>query len=228
MGLGNLRYLATEDQIRKNYREAALKHHPDKLATLLLVEETEEAKQAKKDEIESHFKLIQKAYEILMDSTKRRIFDSTDEFDDEVPTDCVPQDFFKVFGPAFKRNARWYNSRVPDLGDENTPLKEVDSFYDYWYAFKSWREFPEEEEHDLEQAESREEKRWMERENARKTQKARKEEYARIRILVDNSYKKDPRILKRKEDEKAKKLEKKVAKVMAKKKQEEEAVATIE
>uniref|UniRef100_A0A1J3GCE5 DnaJ-like protein subfamily C member 2 n=1 Tax=Noccaea caerulescens TaxID=107243 RepID=A0A1J3GCE5_NOCCA len=229
LGLGNLRYLATEDQIRKSYREAALKHHPDKLATLLLAEETEEAKQAKKDAIESHFKLIQESYEVLMDPTKRRIFDSTDEFDDEVPIDCAPQDFFKVFGPAFKRNARWsVNPRVPDLGDENTPVRDVDSYYNFWYAFKSWREFPEEEEHDLEQAESREEKRWMERENARKTQKARKEEYARIRTLVDNAYKKDPRIQKRKEDERAKKQQKKDAKVQAKKKLEEEAAAAIE
>lgn len=134
-----------------------------------------------------------------------------------------------MFGPAFKRNARWsVNTRVPDLGDENTPVKEVDSYYNFWYAFKSWREFPEEEEHDLEEAESREEKRWMERENARKTQKARKEEYARIRTLVDNAYKKDPRIVKRKEEEKAKKQAKKDEKVMAKKKLEEEAAAAIE
>ncbi|KAG2334561.1 hypothetical protein Bca52824_005741 [Brassica carinata] len=144
-------------------------------------------------------------------------------------SDCAPKDFFKVFGPAFKRNARWsVNPRVPDLGDENTPVKEVDKYYNFWYAFKSWREFPEEEEHDLEEAESREEKRWMERENARKTQKARKEEYARIRTLVDNAYKKDPRIVKRKEEEKAKKQAKKDEKVNAKKKLEEEAAAAIE
>ncbi|KAG2334559.1 hypothetical protein Bca52824_005739 [Brassica carinata] len=227
LGLGSLRYLATEDQIRKSYRDAALKLHPDKLAAaLLLTDESEEAKEAKKEAIESHFKLIQEAYEVLMDKTKRRIFDSTDEFDDAVPSDCAPKDFFKVFGPAFKRNARWsVNPRVPDLGDENTPVKEVDKYYNFWYAFKSWREFPEEEEHDLEEAESREEKRWMERENARKTQKARKEEYARIRTLVDNAYKKDPRIVKRKEEEKAKKQAKKDEKVNAKKKLEEAAAA---
>ncbi|KAJ4893362.1 DnaJ domain [Raphanus sativus] len=225
LGLSNLRYLATEDQIRKSYREAALKHHPDKMASLLLAEETEEAKEAKKEEIESRFKAIQEAYEVLMDPLKRRIFDSTDEFDDEVPTDCAPQDFFKVFGPAFKRNARWsVNQRIPtDLGDENTKLKEVDRFYNFWYAFKSWREFPDEEEHDLEQADSREERRWMEKENARATAKARKEEHARIRTLVDNAYRKDPRIVKRKEEEKAEKQQKKDAKLMAKKKQEEEA-----
>ncbi|CAH2054053.1 unnamed protein product [Thlaspi arvense] len=229
LGLSNLRYLATEDQIRKSYREAALKHHPDKLATLLLAEETEEAKEAKKDEIESRFKAIQEAYEVLMDPTRRRIFDSTDEFDDEVPSDCLPQDFFKVFGPAFKRNARWsVNQRIPDLGDENTKLKDVDRFYNFWYAFKSWREFPDEEEHDLEQADSREERRWMEKENAKKTAKARKEEHARIRTLVDNAYRKDPRIVKRKEEEKAEKQQKKDAKLMAKKKQEEEAAIAAE
>ncbi|KAJ6428209.1 hypothetical protein OIU84_023598 [Salix udensis] len=45
---GHLRYLATEEQIRKSYREVALKYHPDKQAAILLAEETEAAKQAKK------------------------------------------------------------------------------------------------------------------------------------------------------------------------------------
>lgn len=229
LGLSHLRYLATEDQIRKSYREAALKHHPDKLAALLLAEETEDAKQAKKDEIENHFKLIQEAYEVLIDPIKRRIYDSSDEFDDEVPTDCAPQDFFKVFGPAFMRNGRWsVNQPVPTLGDESTSLKQVDAFYNFWYTFKSWREFPHADEFDLEQAESRDHKRWMERQNAKLTEKARKEEYARIRILVDNAYKRDPRILRRKEEEKAERQRKKEAKILAKKLQEEEAARIAE
>nr|KYP63193.1 DnaJ isogeny subfamily C member 2 [Cajanus cajan] len=181
LGLGHLRYLATEDQIRKSYRETALRFHPDKQAALLLAEETEAAKQAKKDEIESHFKAIQEAYEVLIDPVKRRIYDSTDEFDDEIPTDCAPQDFFKVFGPAFMRNGRWsVNQPIPSLGDDNTSLKDVDNFYNFWYSFKSWREFPHADEFDLEQAESRDHKRWMERQNAKLTEKARKEDYARI------------------------------------------------
>lgn len=44
LGLGHLRYLATDEQIKKSYRETALKHHPDKQAALLLAEETEAAK----------------------------------------------------------------------------------------------------------------------------------------------------------------------------------------
>ncbi|XP_061981750.1 uncharacterized protein LOC133701723 [Populus nigra] len=229
LGLGHLRYLATEEQIRKSYREVALKYHPDKQAAILLAEESEAAKQAKKDEIESHFKAIQEAYEALIDPVKRRIYDSTDEFDDEIPTDCAPQDFFKVFGPAFMRNGRWsVNQTVPSLGDEKTSLKEVDSFYNFWYSFKSWREFPHADEFDLEEAESRDHKRWMERQNAKLSEKARKEDYARIRTLVDSAYKRDPRILRRKEEEKAEKQRKKEAKFLAKRLQEEEAARAAE
>lgn len=229
LGLSHLRYLATEEQIRKSYRETALKHHPDKQAALLLAEETEAAKEAKKDEIESHFKSIQEAYEVLIDPVKRRIYDSTDEFDDDIPVDCAPQDFFKVFGPAFLRNGRWsVNQPVPLLGDDNTPLKDVDSFYNFWYSFKSWREFPHDDEFDLEQAESRDHKRWMERQNAKLTEKNRKEESARMRTLVDNAYKRDPRILRRKEEERAEKQRKKEAKFLAKKLQEEEAARIAE
>lgn len=229
LGLGHLRYLATDDQIKKSYRETALKFHPDKQAALILSEVTEAAKQAKKDEIENHFKSIQEAYEALIDPVKRRIYDSTDEFDDEIPTDCAPQDFFKVYGPAFMRNGRWsVNQPVPPLGDDSSSIKDVDDFYDFWYAFKSWREFPHADEFDLEQAESRDHKRWMERQNAKLSEKARKEEYARVRILVDNAYKRDPRIVKRKEQMKAEKQRKKEAKYMAKKMQEEEAARVIE
>ncbi|KAL4203437.1 hypothetical protein AMTRI_Chr01g103980 [Amborella trichopoda] len=229
LGLGHLRFLATEEQIRRSYRETALKHHPDKQAALLLAEESEEAKQAKMDEIENHFKAIQEAYEVLIDPVKRRIYDSTDEFDDEIPSECAPQDFFKVFGPVFMRNGRWsVTQSVPSLGDDNTPLGEVDSFYDFWFGFKSWREFPHADEFDLDQAESRDHKRWMERQNAKLGERARKEEHTRIRTFVENAYKKDPRILRRREEEKAEKQKKKEAKFLARKMKEEEAVRAAE
>ncbi|KAI0531423.1 hypothetical protein KFK09_000978 [Dendrobium nobile] len=229
LGLGHLRFLATEEQIRKSYRETALKYHPDKQAAILLAEETDAAKQEKKDEIENHFKSIQEAYEILIDPLKRRIYDSTDEFDDEIPTECAPQDFFKVFGPAFLRNARWSVSQpAPCLGEDKTIMAEVDSFYNFWYTFKSWREFPHADEFDLEQAESRDHKRWMERQNSKLREKAKKEEYARIRALVDSAYKRDPRILRRKEEEKVEKQKRKEAKFLAKKLQEEEAARAAE
>lgn len=48
---------------------------------------------------------------------------------------------------------------VPDVGDDETAYAAVDKFYDFWFSFKSWREFPHADEEDVEQAESREEKR---------------------------------------------------------------------
>ena len=67
----------------------------------------------------------------------------------------------QVFGPAFRRNTRWsVVTPVPGLGEEGAPWEEVDRFYDFWFQFKSWREFPHPDEEDLEHAECREERRW--------------------------------------------------------------------
>ncbi len=65
-----------------------------------------------------------------------------------------------MFGPAFRRNTRWsVATPVPEVGEDETPWEEVDKFYDFWFSFKSWREFPHPDEEDVEQAECREEKR---------------------------------------------------------------------
>jgi DnaJ homolog subfamily C member 2 len=74
---------------RAAYRKAALEFHPDKAGAAT-------ADDATKVRIEEKFKLIQEAYETLSDPAKRREFDSVDEFDDSLPLDCSPKDFFKV------------------------------------------------------------------------------------------------------------------------------------
>ena len=71
------------------YRKAALEHHPDKAGAAIADEDTKSA-------IEEKFKAIQEAYETLSDPAKRREFDSTDDFDDTLPVDCAPEDFFKA------------------------------------------------------------------------------------------------------------------------------------
>ena len=71
------------------YRKTALEHHPDKAGAAVADEDTRAA-------IEERFKAIQEAYETLSDPARRREFDSTDDFDDTLPVDCAPKDFFKA------------------------------------------------------------------------------------------------------------------------------------
>ena len=95
----------------------------------------------------------------------------------------------------------------------------MEKFYTFWDKFDSWREFEDDEAHDIDQvgpahteglsmasrsltrnacaaqADSREERRWMERENNRQKQKMKKKENNRLGRLVDNAYKSDPRVI---------------------------------
>ncbi|KAK9818427.1 hypothetical protein WJX72_012515 [[Myrmecia] bisecta] len=218
LGLGNERWTATDKQIKDAYRKTALEYHPDKCGAATADEETRAL-------IEEKFKLIQEAYETLSDPVRRREFDSTDEFDDTLPVECAPEDFFKVFAPAFRRNTRWsVHTPVPEVGDENTPDDVVEKFYDFWFGFKSWREFPHPDEEDLEQAESREHKRWIDRINRKLRDIGKKEETKRLKEFVENAYRTDPRVARRKEKEKAERLRRKQEKAAAAQQKRDEEV----
>lgn len=94
---------------------------------------------------------MQDAYETLTDTQKRREYDSIDDFDDSLPENCQPKDFITVFGAAFKRQSRWSEKKpVPELGEDAAEYAAVEKFYDFWYGFKSWREFPHPDEDDPE------------------------------------------------------------------------------
>jgi curved DNA-binding protein CbpA len=180
------------EELKKAYRKLVLVHHPDKMA-----DPTEEQKK--------HFLLIQEAFDIVNDPIKKRRYESTIKFDDDIPSDLrkgYADDFFEKFGPVFKRNARWSERRpVPELGDENTPTETVKAFYEFWRNFESWRDplaIAEQEEvdlHNLEEAESREEKRWMERENGKVFKKIKAGERERISDLTKWGEKHDPRMI---------------------------------
>ncbi len=77
------------------------------------------------------------AYDILYDPKKRRAYDSVDPtFDDTVPGQNASnkENFYTVFDPIFRENSRWSMKKqpVPQLGDDNASIGEVDAFYAFW------------------------------------------------------------------------------------------------
>merc|ERR1712137_855137 len=218
LGLGHLRWAATEKDIKKAYRKMILSHHPDKQA------------QASSEVDDEVFKSISEAYDCLSNLEKRRGYDSKDEFDDAIPTEAHAQkgDFFELFAPVFESNQKWSISEdVPSLGDDSNDHDSVLRFYDFWRSFKSWREFSAgEEEFDLEDAECREEKRWMERQNKKMVKQMKKNEHARIMNLVNLAEKYDPRMIawkKAQEEERIRKKEERKAAKIARREERDRA-----
>lgn len=220
---------ASQDDLKKAYRKICLTHHPDKHA------------HKSEDEITAvnlEFVKIQEAYNLLTDLQKRRKYDSLGEFDEWVPTTLNEgQDFFEVFEPVFKKEARWSEQKpVPSLGNAATSYEKVRSFYEFWLSFQSWRDLDAQiiEEcgedcfQNLEDAECREERRWMEKENARLRKKFLEAERKRVFDFVEVAEKHDPRVRAEKdrlwEIKEASKLAKEAKRLEAEKKaQEEEA-----
>ncbi|CAN0067044.1 unnamed protein product, partial [Discosporangium mesarthrocarpum] len=195
-----------DEAIKKAYRKAVLKYHPDKTGS----------QRGEEDEV---FMAVQKAFETLTDTTKRRAYDSSLEFDDTIPDELEgkeetgPESFYHVYGPVFERNKRFaVILPAPSLGDAQTPMEEVNNFYEYWVNFESWRDFSLKGEHDLEDAQDRYEKRWMMKENERKAKELKRKEYKRLSTLVDRARATDPRILRAKEEEREAKRAAKEAK----------------
>merc|ERR1711935_477451 len=188
LGLQDVRYKATDKQLKAVHKALVLKYHPDKLGR----------EATKKDE--EAFACITKSAEILSNPQKRRAFDSVDpEFDNSIPkgdTKELIANFYSQFQPVFERNTRWAlnRSKVPPLGTEESTRREVDGFYQYWYDFKSWRDYHWEDEEDPEQASDRWERRHIEKMNKVERTKKKKTEMGRIRKLVDLAYECDPRI----------------------------------
>ena len=123
-------------------RKKVLKHHPDKKAGA-----------AGETNDDAFFKCIQKAFEVLTNSERRRQFDSVDpqflEEEEETPTASQvskaknpEKAFFELYRPVFEREARFSKIQpVPMLGSYDDSKETVEGFYDFWYNFDSWRSF---------------------------------------------------------------------------------------
>ena len=84
--------------------------------------------------------------------------------------------------------------------------------YVSWTKFKSWREFPHDQENDLESANDRYHRRQMQKENETKRKEKKKEESVKLRAFFDAAENLDPRVIKEKERKAAEREAKKAEK----------------
>ncbi|KAH3674696.1 hypothetical protein WICMUC_003112 [Wickerhamomyces mucosus] len=199
LGISHLRFRATEDQIRRAHRKQVLKHHPDK-----------KGEKGGLDQ-DGFFKIIQKAYETLLDPTKRQQYDSVDEGANVAPpAKGSDYDFFEAWGPFFEAEGRFSKKQpVPSLGDINTEKATVEGFYSFWYKIDSWRTFEFLDEDVPDDSANRDHKRYVERKNVAARKKRKTEDNSRILDLVARAIAEDPRIKLFKEAEKKEKERKK-------------------
>ncbi|XP_011305271.1 dnaJ homolog subfamily C member 2 [Fopius arisanus] len=205
LGLKQLRFEASEDIIKRAYKQKILKHHPDKRKAM--------GEEIRPDD--DYFTCITRAWEMLGNPVKRRSYDSTDPFfNDDLPDEKDAKvEFYETMGKAFEANARWsIKQPVPKLGDPETPRDNVERFYSFWYDFDSWREYSYLDEEDKESGQDRDMRKWIEKKNKATRAKRKKEEMLRIRTLVDVAYNADPRIKKFQQEDKDKKTAVKRAK----------------
>ncbi|TRM64899.1 DnaJ domain-containing protein [Schizophyllum amplum] len=239
LGLSHLRINATPAQIKVAHRKKVLKHHPDKKVSSG-AQETSSIFTNLNTNDDAFFKCIQKAHEVLTHPEKRRQFDSVDptvldaEEDDPKEKDFTKskrklddKSFFTTFSPIFERESRFSRKQpVPQLGNVDSSKEEVESFYDFWYSFDSWRSFEWLDKEVNEGSDSRDDKRYTEKKNKAERARRKKEDIARLRGLVDLALSLDPRIKRIKEEEKAARAAKKAGRsgtATPNKKAEEEA-----
>lgn len=202
VGLSKLRVNATPEQIVKAHRKAVLQHHPDKKSS----------KGGSLDQ-DGFFKIIQKAYETLIDPIKRKQYDSVDESAMTLPPPgkCATEtEFYSSWGPVFLAESKYSNKQpVPLLGDETSSKEEVELFYKFWNNFDSWRTFEWLDEDVPDDTSNRDHKRYIEKKNNNARKKRKTDDNKRISDLIKRAQNEDPRIKKFKEEEKAEKAKKK-------------------
>ncbi|PVU97289.1 hypothetical protein BB561_000638 [Smittium simulii] len=203
LGLSRLRYNATPEDISKQYRKKALKHHPDKKMAL--------AGGVSNPQFDEYYKCVQKAHNTLIDPVRRRQFDSVDpSIPDGIAAQVSKKNFYKTFGKIFELEARFSRKQpAPKFGDANSSKEETEEFYGFFFNFDSWRSFEYLDKEDAGGAENRDNKRYIEKKNKSAREKAKKEDNQRMKDLINECFKQDPRIARYKEEDKTKRNAKK-------------------
>lgn len=211
---------ADPDALRRAYRKAALRWHPDKWST---------APQSERDEAHQRFLEVQEANRVLSDPNEKAWYDDhrdailrgTDvEPGDEgqggpspLPNlwpyfasrcyagydDEDPNGFYRVFQAAF--DAVWAaepsgtTPKPPSLGTSGASWKAVRNFYAYWGAFVSQSTFAWADAWRVPDGGSRDERRAMKKENDRLRTAARKKWHETVRQLAAHVKQRDKRVL---------------------------------
>jgi DnaJ homolog subfamily A member 5 len=209
-------------EIKRAYRVAALRWHPDKNRGV--------------DELEAseRFKAVQHAYEVLLDPHERAWYDSHREsfiagrsteqgadgdasasqastldlfsyfnasayngFDDS------PESFYGVYGMVFstlaaEERSAGFSFAPPSFGNMVSDWDEVRRFYDFFEGFASRKSFAFADKWNMAEAPNRDYRRAMERENTRARSKVKKEFNSLVRELAAFVKKRDPRVSARK------------------------------
>ena len=157
---------------------------------------------------------------------RRRQFDSVDEganIDPPLKKDAQKKGWFKPWGPVFDSEGRFSKVQpVPRLGNDKSSKEEVETFYNFWYNFDSWRSFEYQDEDVPDDNENRDQKRHVERKNNNARKKKKVEDTKRLRELVDECLAGDERIKKFRKEERAGKDKKRLDREAAEKKERED------
>lgn len=193
---------ATEEELKRAYRKAAMKWHPDR-------------NHGNEVEATRVFQLIEHAYSILSDSQERAWYDDHRNFNYDEQGEMVATNvdiyglfkagayhgfeddsrgFYNVFGKAFADLAAEEKLVAPKFGWSNTPYEEVEKFYAFWTCFKTTRSFAFEDMYQLRDAPNAWYRRQMDKENKNLRQKAMKEFIAAVREMALYAKKRDPRV----------------------------------
>ena len=201
---------ASQEQLKKAYRKAAMKWHPDRNHNNI-----EEATRV--------FQIIEHAYSILSDPHERAWYDGhrhavVNEFGEFDATNVDieglfgagafsgfndgPNGFFTVFQRAFRDLAdeEKTTTKIPTFGNSQSPYEKVAEFYNFWTCFTTKRSFAFKDIYHLKDAPNARYKRAMNQENEKARQKAQRDFVQSVRELALFAKKRDPRVKKHLEE----------------------------
>ena len=204
---------AEEDEVRRAYKKAALRCHPDR-------------NHGNEEAAALEFKEVQNAYAVLIDPDERAWYDSHrdailrgdeggtcapdelnvyDYFSSRVYDDFLDSNtkkgFYNVYRGVFEtlvKEESDYNEKAakaaPNFGDSKTPWAQVNSFYVHWKNFITAKTFAWKDEYKLNEISDRQYRREAERINLKVRSQARKEYMSAVSQLVHHVYARDPRV----------------------------------